>query len=82
MSPFPRMGVGTWREVSILLDACGDDWRRAMDEALEYESAAGDRPLEGSWEEDVGTGRGLEGEEVCRCSHMVARGLLQLGTMA
>lgn len=45
-----------------------------MDEAREYESGAGGRPLDGSGEEEVGTGRGLEGDDICRCSAIAGSG--------
>jgi len=49
-----------------------------VEEALEYDSDAGNRPLEGSGEDAVGTGRGLEGEDVCRCADIADRVLLQV----
>jgi len=49
-----------------------------MEEALEYESGAGNRPLEGSGDEGVGTGRGLEGADVCCCADIAVRRLLKV----
>lgn len=48
-----------------------------MEEALECKSDAGNRPLEGSGETVVGTGRGLEGEDPCRCADIAVRVWLQ-----
>ena len=39
--------------------------------ALEYDSAAGERPLEMGGEVEEGTGRGLEGDVVWRWSDMM-----------
>ena len=53
----------------------GEDWRRAVEVALEYESATGDRPLDIGGEDGDGTGRGLEGDEVCLWIDIVLKGV-------
>lgn len=49
-----------------------------MEEALECEAEAGNRLLERSGKEVVGTGRGLEGDDPCRCADIAVRVLLQV----
>ena len=53
-------------------DGTGDA-RRAVIVALDAESATGELPLKAFEDADFGTGRGLEGEEVSRCSDMTKR---------
>ena len=48
-----------------------------MEDVLEKDPAAGNRPLEGSGEEDVGEGQGFDGEGLCCCSDMASKSLLQ-----
>ena len=48
-----------------------------MEDALEKDSAVGNRPLEGSGEEDVGNGQGFDVEGLCRSSDMAPKSLSQ-----
>ena len=73
--PFPRKWLGVGREFGAALGTFGEAWRRAMEDALEKDSAAGNRPLEGSGEEDVGKGQGFDVEGLSRCSDMAPKSL-------
>lgn len=82
VSPFPRGIVEAGRILCAPIFAFGEACRRAMEEALEKESAAEARPPEGPGEDVVGTGRGLEGEDVCLCSDIAAEGMTEFARQA